>query len=106
MSEESNREILGDDLMNRWMEVCKKRDEEIANGTYEPCCDENNECCCNTYSPYMATLEDVKKFNERMDRISGLIKIESDKQSWQRKLRNRYLGYKYTFQDWIYKLKN
>jgi len=36
--------------------------------------------------------------------ISERIKIEYNKQSWRRKLRNIYLGYKFRFEDWVYEI--
>ena len=97
MSKESN-EDNGVDI-ELWNKVIEKNKNE------EPCCDENNECCCNTFSPYMASPEDVKRFVDTQE-FRDLLKRESDKQSWKRKLRNRYLGYKYRFEDWIYKIRN
>lgn len=95
MSEESNRDVLGDEMYELWKKVCDKRDEEIKNGTYEPCCDENNPCCCNTFSPYMASPEDVSNF----------IKYQNSKRTKKQKRRTKYLSYKYKFEDWIDKIK-
>lgn len=55
MSLESNKKVLGDDMMDIWDRVSKLR---VAYDT--SCCDENNPCCCNTFSPYMASPQDYK----------------------------------------------
>ena len=65
MSKESNQEA-GIDI-ELWNKVIEKNKNE------EPCCDENNECCCNTFSPYMASPEDAERLNE-----------QSRKEGWKR----------------------
>jgi hypothetical protein len=86
MSKESN-ENAGVDI-ELWNKVIEQ------NKNQEPCCDRINKCTCNTSSPFMAGPDDVKNLEE-------FIKYRNSKQSWKRKLRNIYLGYKYRFQDWI-----
>lgn len=63
MRNKKNEARVPQELLDR---VIEEHNNDIKNGTHTPCCDENNPCCCNTFSPTMVSPADVDEFKKRL----------------------------------------